>query len=73
MADQLLNKNVRRHLAAVALLAVGGLAACDTNAPEQPGGQLERDGTSQVITDPQGVANEIGDDEFESDVGEVED
>lgn len=73
MADQLLNKNVRRHVVALAMLAAGALTACDTNAPEQPGGQLERDGTSPVITDPQGVANEIGDDEFESDVGEVED
>ena len=46
-------------LAAVALV---GVSACGDDSPDRPGGQLEIDGESPLITDPGGVANDLTDD-----------
>ena len=50
----------RRRLVTAACL-VAALSACSTNAPDRPGAPLERDGTSPLITDPGGVANDLDD------------
>lgn len=56
--------HIPRHgaawIAAVAMATAFVFAGC-TNAPERPGAPLERDGSTPVITDPGGVANELDD------------